>query len=35
VVEELQALLDPEVIAACEGVRLARFADLFGEGKPA
>ena len=29
-VEELQALVDPEVKAACQGVRLGRFADFFG-----
>jgi hopanoid biosynthesis associated protein HpnK len=29
VVEELQALTDPEVIAACKAVRLGRFCDFF------
>jgi hopanoid biosynthesis associated protein HpnK len=30
VVEELQALVDPEVIEACRAVRLGRFSDFFG-----
>ena len=31
-VEELQALVDPEVIEACKQVRLGRFSDFFGSG---
>lgn len=30
VVEELKALVDPDVVTACKALRLARFADLFG-----
>jgi hypothetical protein len=35
VVEELQALTDPDVVEACKSVQLGRFGDFFGPGATA